>query len=284
LSPKKYLPSSVKSILRELYRRFRRTVRLATASQRKLPDFIIIGAQKSGSSTLYWWLYQHPQLAMSFDKETKFFDRHFNKGVNWYRHQFPLSHGNNKLAGDNTPYYIFHPLVPERIYKTCPKAKLILILRNPVDRAYSQFQMERRKGRETHDTFEAAIEGEMQRIKQAKAELLKAPLKNNHNHENTSYLSRGKYVEQVRDWLKWFDREQLLVLESELIFANPALLKTVYSFLNVENVPPTDLSAYNIVHYSTMPNELRIKLNQFFDPYNRELEQVLNMKFNWGTL
>ncbi|MEL7147808.1 MAG: sulfotransferase domain-containing protein, partial [Bacteroidota bacterium] len=143
---KHLIPKPIRSWLRHFYFDVERRARLLTANQRKLPDFLCIGAQKSGSSTLYWWLKQHPQLAMSFDKESKFLDRYYSKGEKWYRHQFPLA-SSRKLAGDNTPYYLFHPLVPERAHALCPNAKVIMILRNPIDRAYSQYQMECRKGR-----------------------------------------------------------------------------------------------------------------------------------------
>lgn len=259
-----------------------RRIRLSTAQWRKLPDFIIIGAQKSGSSSLYWWLYQHPQISMSFDKETKFFDRHYSKGIAWYRHQFPLTSTKNKLAGDNTPYYVFHPLVPERVHKACPDTRFIAILRNPIDRAYSQYQMERRKGRELNATFEGAIKGELERIKLARIEVNNNPLENNHIHENTSYLSRGLYIDQIEDWLKWFDLKQLLVLESESLFKEPETgLKSVYDFLGVSNVIANDLTPYNVVSYASMDPELREELSGFFAPYNKRLERLLGMKFNW---
>lgn len=219
---------------------------------------------------------------MSFDKETKFFDRHYNKGITWYRHQFPLTSTKNKLVGDNTPYYIFHPFVPERVHKACPEARLIAILRNPIDRAYSQYQMERRKGRELNATFEGAIKGELERIKLARIEVNNSPLENNHIHENTSYLSRGLYVEQIEDWLKWFDLKQLLVLESESFFNEPEKgLKSVYDFLGLENIVAEDLTPYNVINYEAMDVQLREELNDFFAPYNKRLEQLLSTRFNW---
>jgi hypothetical protein len=218
---------------------------------------------------------------MSFDKETKFFDRFYDKGISWYRHQFPLA-SSRKLAGDNTPYYVFHPLVPERVYQACPNTKLILMLRNPIDRAYSQYQMERRKGRELHDTFELAIYGEIERIKLAKEELLNAPLANNHAHENTSYLSRGLYIEQIEMWLKWFDLKDLLVCESETFFSNPKSgLNNVYSFLGIKHIFPKDLTPRNVVKYSPLTSQFREELNAFYAPYNQRLEQLLDRKLNW---
>jgi hypothetical protein len=173
-------------------------------------------------------------------------------------------------------------LVPERVYQACPNTKLILMLRNPIDRAYSQYQMERRKGREPHDTFELAIKDELERIEKAKAELLKAPLSNHHFHENTSYLSRGKYIEQIEIWLKWFDLKDLLVCESETFFNNPESgLNTVHSFLGIKHIFPNDLTPRNMVNYSPLTPQLREELDAFYEPYNQRLEQLLGRKLNW---
>ena len=259
-----------------------RRVRLLTASRRKLPDFLCVGAQKSGSSTLYWWLKQHPQLSMSFDKESKFLDRHYKKGELWYRHQFPLA-SSEKLAGDNTPYYLFHPIVPQRAHSLCPDAKVIMILRNPINRAFSQYQMECRKGREVHTSFEAAIEGELERISMAKDELLADPLGYHHTFENTSYLSRGIYMDQIEEWLKWYKRDQMLILISETFFESPeTALEEVYTFLNINQTLPSDFKSYNVSNYDNMNEETRDDLRSFFKPHNERLEKFLGKKLNWN--
>lgn len=280
---KRLIPSKLKTWLHSINRSTSRWWRLKTAKWRKLPDFIIVGAQKSGSSTLYWWLHQHPQLGLSFDKETKFFDRFYGKGEKWFRHQFPLNYS-RKLAGDNTPYYLFHPLVPERVYKMCPKAKIIMILRNPIDRAYSQYQMERRKGRESHHTFREAISNEVSRIELATEELLKNPMVNHHNHENTSYLSRGIYIEQIERWLDFFPKDRILILEHERFFLNSNDgLRQVYEFLGVRNIFPGVLKSYNVKSYPEMDGDLREDLKKFFKPYNQELENFLGYKLTWES-
>lgn len=255
---------------------------MITASQRKLPNFLCIGAQKSGSSTLYWWLYQHPKISMSFDKESKFLDRHYNKGEQWYRHQFPLA-SSKKLAGDNTPYYLFHPLVPERAYSLCPDAKVIMILRNPIDRALSQYQMECRKGREIHSSFEEAIEGELERISKAKSDLFADPLGYHHVFENTSYLSRGIYMDQIEQWLKYYRRDQMLILVSETFFNEPKReLEQVYDFLNIDQKLPTDFTTYNVFKYEDMNPKTKSELSDFFRPHNKRLEEFLDRKLDWN--
>ncbi|MDW3192755.1 MAG: sulfotransferase domain-containing protein [Cytophagales bacterium] len=279
---KHLIPRLIRSWIRHSAFNAERRIRLLTASSRKLPDFFCVGAQKSGSSTLYWWLRQHPQLGMSFDKESKFLDRYYSKGEKWYRHQFPLA-SSKKLAGDNTPYYLFHPLVPERAYSLCPEAKIIVILRNPINRAFSQYQMECRKGREVHNSFEEAIEGEMERIHEAKTDLLSNPLDYHHTFENTSYLSRGIYIDQIEHWLKWYKRDQILILISETFFADPRKeLKKVYDFLSISQTLPNDFTPYNVADYENMNEKTRLNLRDFFRPHNERLEEFLDRKLDWN--
>lgn len=278
---KKLIPKSIRAWLRHTFFNVERRVRLLTANNRKLPDFFCVGAQKSGSSTLYWWLRQHPQLGMSFDKESKFLDRHFEKGKKWYRHQFPLT-SSKKLAGDNTPYYLFHPLVPERAHSLCPEAKVIMILRNPINRAFSQYQMECRKGREVHGSFEEAIKGELERISKAKSDLLADPLGYHHTFENTSYLSRGIYMDQIAQWLKWYKRDQMLILTSEAFFNEPKKeLEEVYDFLNIDQKLPDNFLSYNIANYEGMNQKTRHDLRAFFKVHNERLELFLGRQLNW---
>lgn len=219
---------------------------------------------------------------MPFDKESKFFDRHYHKGAKWYRHQFPLI-SSQKLAGDNTPYYLFHPLVPERAHKLCPEAKVIMILRNPINRAFSQYQMECRKGREKSGSFEEAIQGELERISNAKSDLLADPLGHHHTFENTSYLSRGLYMDQIEHWLKWYKREQIFILTSESFFGNPKKeLKEVYDFLNIDQILPHNFISYNVSSYEDMNEKTRSDLGVFFKTHNEKLEDFLGRKLNWN--
>lgn len=127
----------------------------------KLPDFIIIGAQKCGTTSLFNYLSKHPDVSLPEEKEIHFFDKFYNKGINWYKKNF-LNDG--MLTGEATPYYIYHPHVTVRISSCCPNAKLIVMLRNPIDRAYSNFSMEKQRNNEPLATFEEAIAAEPKRI------------------------------------------------------------------------------------------------------------------------
>ena len=105
--------------------------------ERRLPDFLIIGAQKCGTSSMFAYLNQHPQMKLPDVKEIHFFDLNYSNGLDWYTSHFPpasLSH--RMVTGEASPYYLFHPHVPERVRLHCPDVKLVVMLRNPVDRAY----------------------------------------------------------------------------------------------------------------------------------------------------
>ena len=157
------LPSPVKRAIRPARRRFRH----ATRTRRILPSFLIIGAQRAGTTSLFRYLLAHPDVAgpsggdaaVWWVKETHFFDEKYSKGLDWYRSFFPLDatrqrrrkRGHDLLAGEATPYYMFHPAVPARAAATLPDVRLIALLRDPVERAYSHYQMMSRTGREKLD-------------------------------------------------------------------------------------------------------------------------------------
>src|SRR5215208_8528317 len=125
----------------------------ATAKLRPLPDFLILGAQKAGTTALYAYLRWHPQITGPSFKEVSFFDRHYARGERWYRAHLPMRR--SSIVGEASPSYLFHPLAPERVAQMLPNARLVALLRNPVDRAFSHYQHEVALGREPL-SFEAA--------------------------------------------------------------------------------------------------------------------------------
>ena len=138
--------------------------RLASGHMRSLPDFIMIGGMKCGTTSLFQYLQQHPGVSRVYVEEVHFFDLHYGRGLNWYRAHFPVKgKGEATICGDDSPYYIFHPLVPARVREDVPGAKLIALLRNPVDRAYSHYHHELRRGREDL-SFEKALDREEERL------------------------------------------------------------------------------------------------------------------------
>lgn len=251
---------------------------------RALPNFIIIGVQKGGTSTLFELLKQHPNIKTSVFKEVHYYDFQYHRGEKWYRSFFPFfTKSKNMLYGEASPYYFFHPLVPERVYKDNPDVKLILLLRDPVDRAYSHYQMEKRKGREKLQTFEEAISKENERLKKEYGTVTNGKQLKNYNHQVYSYLARGRYDEQIKRWLQYFKREQLLVLKSEDFFASPHNnLEKIYKFLDIPVVFPKDLAAKNQAIYNPVQTDTMKRLRDYYKPHNEELSQCLGETFQWS--
>lgn len=266
--------------------------RLPSARWRALPDFILIGAQKSGTTALYDYLSQHPALLPALKKETHFFDVHHRRGLNWYRAYFPLqrdldrasqTHGTRAITGEATPYYLFHPHARQRIHAVLPDVKLIALLRNPVDRAYSQYQHQVRRGREPL-TFEQAIEREMQRTAHDRAAMQADPHANPSRVRHYSYLARGLYADQLGRWFGCFPREQCFVASTEALRSDTAgVFAQVLDFLGL---PPHDLGDYPLVFkgsYSEMQPETRARLHEYFAPHNQRLYDLLAQDFGWDV-
>ena len=282
------LKSFIRNWMKKGARRLSTQYRQATWRERALPDFIIIGAQKSGTSSLFFYLSQHPLLIPSDVKEVHFFDGgrisgvdQYENGLTSYYAHFPLrsSMANGQQTFEASPSYIFHPLVPERIYKLIPKIKLIALLRNPTDRAISHYLHEKRKGREPLPILEA-FEQEETRLK---------PIWENGNFRDRkfttySYKSRGLYKCQMERYLKYFAKEQILIIPSERFFADPLqYLQKTFDFLGVDsNYKVLDLQPKNIAN-----NRIKVDqtvydyLNGFFRPYNEALYELLGEDFGW---
>ncbi|MFP4475807.1 MAG: sulfotransferase domain-containing protein [Desulfatibacillaceae bacterium] len=274
------LPEPVKTgVLRA--RQFQRRL---TAPLRSLPDFVIIGAQKAGTSSLHYYLAQHEQVGMSFDKEVHFFDLNHEKGVNWYRARFPLALAARRIAvGEASPYYMVHPHVPGRLHGLLPSARLILLLRDPTQRAVSHYFHEHRKGREPLPIMQA-LEAEEERIAGEWERMVADPSYTSRAHQSFSYKQRGHYAEQIERYLEYFDRKQTLVLQSERLFTDPAAtVGEVCRFLGVE--PPAgslDYSARNVgMTRQRVNDEVRRYLDEYYAPRNRRLFELLDREFDW---
>ena len=262
--------------------------RLATAPVRTFPDFLIIGAQKCGTTFLYQLLTQHPNVKSAFHKEVHFFDLNFEKGTNWYRSNFPLQIRNNRayITGESSPYYLFHPHAARRASAVVPEAKLIVLLRNPVDRAYSHFQHQvmrvKGAGHEVH-SFEEAIEIEERMMPEEVRKMLQDEHYRSLDHRNYSYLSRGKYVDQLLAWARFFDRSQMLVLRSEDLFRDTTdTLTRLLDFLEIPPwVPKKMHSIPNKREYTDVSPVTRQRLADYFGPYNRMLYEYLEKDFGW---
>ncbi len=246
------------------------------------PNFIIIGAQKGGTTSLYVYLTQHPQIAPAAQKEIHYFDLQFDRGADWYYSQFPTpEERGNKLTGEASPYYIFHPRVPQRIYDLCPEVKLIILLRNPADRAISQYHHYIKIEYESL-SLEEAIAREPERLKGEIEKLLANPTYYSYEHQHHSYLSRGIYADQLPAWLKLFPKDQILILKSEDLYANPSgTFNTVLEFLNLPPHQLENYEKYNATEYPPVSEALYQQLKDYFRSHNQRLAELLDRDFGW---
>lgn len=248
-----------------------------------------MGSQKAGTSSLFSYLIETPFIISPLWKEVHFFDTHFERGLNWYRGCFPtvFSKIYHSLMGkkfhtcESTPYYLFHPLAPKRISKFLPNIKIIVLLRNPVDRAYSHYNMIIEQGREKL-SFEDAIKSEEKRLGKEEEKIVKIRNYFSWNHMAYSYLSRGIYIKQLKNWMSFFPKEKFLILNSENFAQNPKTI--VNEILKFLELPSYELSSYqkqNVGNYSEMNPSTRKQLKEFFKPYNEELYKFLGINYNW---
>lgn len=257
------------------------TLRRASASRRPLPAFLIIGVQKGGTTSLHEYLAEHPDVSAPVTKEVHYFDHAYHRGDGWYRAHFHPAAHLGEISGESTPYYLFHPLVPELVAGDLPKCKLVVILRNPVDRAFSQHNHERVLGYEDL-SFEEAIAREPERLAGEEARILADPRYRSFSHQHHSYLSRSRYAEQLERWFRHIDRDRFLILSSEDLFEYPgAAIATTQRFLGLQPIAPRDLSARNARSYSPIDEDLRGQLNGEFEPHNRRLYELTGRDFGW---
>ena len=200
----------------------------------RLPDFLGIGTQKGGTTYLHGLLQQHPQVYLAQPKELHFFSLYQHRGLDWYSHHFDGATA-DQLCGEITPYYLFHPLAAERIAAALPKVKLIVLLRDPVERALSQYFHSKRLGLELLDLEEAFAE-EPERLVNSEAALKRGEA--HKSHQQHSYLSRSRYEKQLPRFEALFSSEQLQVLRSEDLFERPQQLWVrVLAFLGLDESP-----------------------------------------------
>ncbi|MDF0551886.1 tetratricopeptide repeat protein [Kamptonema sp. UHCC 0994] len=242
------------------------------------PDFIIIGSPRCGTTSLYRYITAHPQILAPAEKEICFFSEHFHRGMAWYdAHFFPKIDTHKLLTGEATPTYLNYPLAAQRLHQFLPQVKLILILRNPVARVFSHYQMWVRRGTEKR-SFEEAMNVEIEVLANAN----EMDLENAMYWKQCEYIDKSLYVYSIRRWMRLFPKEQFLILRSEDFYANPAIaLQQVFAFLGLPDYQLADYEKYNAGVYQPPIDAIHGRLSEFFQPYNHKLEEELSIKFYW---
>ena len=252
--------------------------RRATARLRPLPDVVIIGAQRSGTTSLFDWLALHPAVAPSITKEVHYFDRFYDNGPAWYRSHFALALP-RRTSIEATPILLFHPLAPSRAAADLPaRTRFVVLLREPAQRAISQYWHSRRIGAEDQP-LERALALEDERM--AGQEALVAAGGESFAFRNFSYKARGRYAEQLRRWFAAVDRDRFLVMESERLFTDPHGPAEVLAWLGLapHEVPFPASNDAPRAH----PEDPAVvaELRRFFAPFNDELAELLGRAM-WG--
>jgi sulfotransferase family protein len=264
-----------------------------TAPLRMPPDFLLIGAQRSGTTSLYRYLAEHPCVAPALvSKGVHYFSTGYGHGRSWYRGHFPTVayRGLHRalrrtplVTGEASPYYLFHPLAPERVALELPDVKLIALLRDPVSRAYSQFQHEREGGFEPLGTFEEAVDAEPERLAGEEERIVSDPTYQSFAHQHFTYLSRGRYVEQLRRWWTRVPRERLLVLRAEDMFGDlEGTYARVLEFLGLPGRGVQRQTAYNATRSEPMAPATKERLRAIFASSTDELARELGWDPGWG--
>ncbi len=270
------IPEPVRAVLRTPVWAFG----TATARLRPLPDFLILGAQKAGTTALYAYLRRHPAVTGPSWKEVSYFDRHYRRGTAWYRGNFPLR-SDGLIVGEASPSYLFHPQAPERVAALLPEARLIALVRDPVERAYSHYQHEVSLGREPLP-FDEALEREEERLAGEVERMRADPGYFSHAWWNYTYLARGRYAEQLERWQARFPADRLLVVANDDLAERPA--ETYARVLDFLGAAPHELDVYPRVYdrdYPPMSPETERRLTDYFADANLRLYELLGRDLGW---
>jgi len=266
-----------------------------TAAARMLPTFLIAGAARCGTTSMVGALSQHPAVGsplLPWTREVHFFDNWYYRGLAWYQSHFPLrAHMQRaaRAAGAKAPhafesgvYYMFHPLAPERIKRDLPDVKLLVLLRDPVERAFSSYAYSVVAGCET-EPFERAIELEESRLAGEVEKIVADPAYDSLSHRHHTYRARGEYIDQLERLERLFGRQRIHVVESSDFFADPAAVyRGVLEFLGLPHVGDPDFKHLNArPRPAPMPDSVRAGLEEHYRPYDERLARWLGWEPSW---
>jgi hypothetical protein len=280
---KRLAPENAKQVVKSSLRQFG----VMTSSRRRLPDVLLIGAKRSGSTSLHNYLLQHPQVAPLFPraahvKGAHYFDRNATKALSWYRSFGQIDRpGRRKITVDGSPYYFIHPSAPYQAAATLPEAKVVVLLREPATRALSQYWDEVKLGRESL-SFADALEAEPERLQGEVERILAEPGYYSEAHEHLSYGLWGRYAEHLERWFEAFGRDRVMVVRSEDMFADPGtIFGQVTDFLGIDPAEPPAYSQFNsATRHDDLEPVLASLRGSFAEP-NKQLAELLDTDVWW---
>jgi Sulfotransferase domain len=253
---------------------------------------LIVGAERCGTTSMYHTLSLHPAVfgTTMGKQEVHFFDNKYQRGLAWYQSHFPLmmrarraarGTGTAPVAFEASPYYMFHPLAPERIYRDLPGVRLLVLVRDPVERAYSAHANHVAYGLEA-EPFERALNLEEARLDGEAERILADPAYISYNHRHYSYRTRGQYADQLERLAQIFGRERIHVVDSGDFFAGPALIyDRVLEFLGLPHCGHPTFTPQNARPRSPMPGGVRAALEEHYRPYDERLVAWLGYEPSW---
>jgi hypothetical protein len=252
-----------------------------TANRRGLPDYLVIGAQRCGTTSLQNLIASHPDVTPPlWRKGIHYFDTEYHRGSPWYRSQFPVARP-GRMTGEGSPYYLFHPLVAERIADLVPRAKLLVLLRDPIERAISHYKHELRRGFETLDIV-TAMRAESERLEGEEAKMRADPAYYSFAHQHFSYQARGDYAGQLARYLALFPKRQMLVLQSESYWSDPKTTwDEVLQFLELPDWKPAAFPHLNATRDREVAEEVRDRLKVRFERSNQQISSQWGIGKGW---
>lgn len=266
-----------------------------TAPARSVPDFLVVGTKRGGTTSLFNYLMMHPGVLGLFprtrqQKSTDYYFQHQSQGDRWYRSNFHTHLFRNgmerrlgyaPMSGEASPYYIWDPRIAAAAYRTNPSLKAIMLLRNPVDRAFSHWQERVPHGIEPLG-FADALAAEPERLSGELERMLADPAYHSDAHDWYSYRSRGLYQPQLENWRSVFPAEQLLVVRSEDMYADvQGVVDEVCAFLGLPRHALPTTKTFNASKRLPIPEECREELAAYYRPHNEELERYLGRSLGW---
>lgn len=273
-------------------RRVVRQLNRPTASLRMVPDVLIAGASRCGTTSLHRALLTHPgMIPPILHKGIHYFDVAYGRGPTWYRSHFPLrATAARRTAGvpgapvcfESSGYYMFHPEAPRRIAETLPGVRLIVMLRDPVERAFSAWKHEHARGFDPVTAFEQALEREPERL-EGEVDKIRSDVDYiSRAHRHQAYVTRGQYVEQLQVLHDLFGRDRVHVMFSEDFFATPEPeYERLLEFLRLPVVHAPAYEQHNARRSKAMADSTREALNRHFEPYDTALAELLGRVPPW---